>query len=83
MDLPATPWQVLRERWSSVQQSPAHETPLSPCMSICTMNVSTGECAGCLRTLDEIAHWSQYSPVQQRQVWLRIGVLIDQHLAQL
>ena len=83
MNLPATPWHVLRERWSSVKQSPAHETPLSPCMSICTMNDSTVECAGCLRTLDEIAHWSMYSPLQQRQVWQRIGSILDSNAGKL
>ena len=81
MNLPATPWHVLRERWSSVKQSPAHETPLSPCISVCTMNDSTGECLGCLRTLEEIANWSVYSPTEQHIVWQRIGAQIDQHNA--
>lgn len=29
---------------------------LSPCVGICTMR-DDGLCAGCLRTLDEIARW--------------------------
>jgi predicted Fe-S protein YdhL (DUF1289 family) len=29
----------------------------SPCISVCTVNVDTGFCNGCLRTLDEIECW--------------------------
>ena len=79
MNLPATPWHVLRERWLSVQQTPANETPLSPCISICTMNDSTGECAGCLRTLNEIAMWGSWPPSQQHRVWARLGERITAH----
>ena len=73
MNLPATPWHVLHERWLSVQQTPADEQPISPCMSICTMNDSTGECLGCLRTLDEIAMWGSLRPAQQHRIWTRLG----------
>ncbi|MCB1959801.1 MAG: DUF1289 domain-containing protein [Rhodocyclaceae bacterium] len=31
----------------------------SPCVGICQMNPDTGYCRGCLRTIDEIAVWSQ------------------------
>ena len=30
----------------------------SPCTDVCAMDVATGYCRGCLRTLDEIAAWS-------------------------
>ena len=30
----------------------------SPCTSVCRMDESSGLCAGCARTLDEIASWS-------------------------
>ena len=73
MSLPATPWHVLRERWLSVQHTAVDEHPLSPCMSICAMNHSTGECAGCLRTLDEIAMWGSWPASQQHRVWARLG----------
>ena len=81
-EMQLTPWQVLQERWLSAQQTPAHEHPLSPCMSICTMNDSTGECVGCLRTLDEVAHWSIYTPAEQRGVWHRLSQRIQQHFQQ-
>ena len=76
-EMQLTPWQVLQERWLSVQQTPAHEHPLSPCMSICTMNDSTGECVGCLRTLDEIGCWSFASPQVQHRIWARLGERIS------
>lgn len=30
----------------------------SPCISVCEMDVVSGCCRGCFRTLDEIAAWS-------------------------
>lgn len=32
----------------------------SPCINLCRMSAATGLCEGCLRSLDEIAHWSAY-----------------------
>ncbi len=31
----------------------------SPCINICRMEPASGLCAGCFRTLDEIARWSR------------------------
>ena len=34
------------------------DTPVaSPCTSVCAIDAVTGLCAGCYRTLDEIAGW--------------------------
>ena len=44
----------------------------SPCQSICSMDARKGLCQGCLRTLSEIAQWSQASPEVKRQIWLNI-----------
>ena len=41
----------------------------SPCTSVCTMNAATGLCAGCFRTLDEIAAWSVLEDDEKRAVW--------------
>lgn len=30
----------------------------SPCINLCKMDPASGVCAGCYRTLDEIAAWS-------------------------
>jgi predicted Fe-S protein YdhL (DUF1289 family) len=40
----------------------------SPCISVCVMDARTGLCAGCLRTLDEIASWSVYDDDAKRGV---------------
>lgn len=40
----------------------------SPCISVCVMDQATGLCAGCMRTLDEIASWSVYSDDEKRTV---------------
>jgi uncharacterized protein len=41
----------------------------SPCTSVCTMDAATGLCAGCFRTLDEIAAWSVLDDDEKRAVW--------------
>jgi len=46
----------------------------SPCISVCTMELSSGLCRGCLRTLDEIAVWSTMGDTDKRAVWARIEV---------
>ena len=40
----------------------------SPCNSICSMDEITGFCAGCLRTLDEIAAWGQLQDDDKRAI---------------
>ena len=42
--------------------------PASPCVSICRMDDETGWCAGCLRTLDEIACWSLLDDTEKERV---------------
>jgi uncharacterized protein len=41
----------------------------SPCVSICQMEPDGAVCAGCLRTLDEIALWSMLDNAEKAQVW--------------
>jgi predicted Fe-S protein YdhL (DUF1289 family) len=40
----------------------------SPCVNICQMNPFTGLCRGCLRTLDEIAGWLDFSAAEKLAV---------------
>ena len=40
----------------------------SPCTSVCRMDASSGLCAGCLRTIDEIAAWSVMDDAARRDV---------------
>jgi uncharacterized protein len=44
----------------------------SPCISVCRMDAAAGWCEGCLRTLDEIAAWSQASDAEKRGVWQQL-----------
>jgi hypothetical protein len=41
----------------------------SPCTNVCTVDTRSGLCAGCLRTLDEIAAWSSLDDEAKRAVW--------------
>ena len=41
----------------------------SPCKNICRMDEPSGYCAGCGRTLDEIALWSVLDDDDKRAVW--------------
>ncbi len=41
----------------------------SPCINVCRMDETTGWCAGCLRTLDEITLWSRLSEAGKQAVW--------------
>ena len=40
----------------------------SPCISVCVMDERSGLCAGCYRTLDEIAGWIDFSPARRRAI---------------
>ncbi len=39
----------------------------SPCVQVCQLD-STGLCTGCLRTLDEIARWTQIGDPEKSRV---------------
>ena len=49
------------------------QTVSSPCTSVCQMDEATGWCAGCLRTLDEIACWSVLDEAEKQAVALQLG----------
>jgi hypothetical protein len=40
----------------------------SPCVGACRIDSPSGRCAGCLRTLIEIAGWTAYSPAERRRI---------------
>lgn len=44
------------------------DSPASPCIDVCRIDPETGLCAGCLRTLDEIARWASYTDEEKRAV---------------
>ena len=40
----------------------------TPCIKVCVMDPSSGLCAGCGRTLDEIARWSALSDADRKRI---------------
>jgi predicted Fe-S protein YdhL (DUF1289 family) len=40
----------------------------SPCILVCSIELTSGYCHGCGRTRDEIAGWSGYTPQTRRDV---------------
>ena len=58
--------QLLRDRAAEL---PADEPVPSPCISVCRMDAGTGLCAGCFRTLEEIAAWSRMDEGARRALW--------------
>ena len=44
---------------------------LTPCIGVCEMD-ARGLCAGCHRTLDEIAHWGSLSESERRQLMAEV-----------
>jgi len=40
----------------------------TPCVNICTMDPRSGLCAGCGRTIDEIARWASLSPAERSRI---------------
>jgi len=49
----------------------ADEIP-SPCTNVCTIDAATGWCAGCLRTIEEIAAWGSLDNGAKRAVLKRL-----------
>lgn len=45
----------------------------SPCVSVCRMDEALGLCAGCLRSIDEIAGWSRTDDARRRAIWQRVA----------
>lgn len=48
-------------------------TPDAPCIAICSTSQGDDLCKGCGRTFEEVQHWTAMTPMQKRQVWLRIS----------
>jgi uncharacterized protein len=55
-----------------VRAQPTAAVP-SPCINVCRIDAAQGWCAGCLRTLDEIAAWSTMPDDGKRAVWLQLA----------
>ena len=44
------------------------DEPASPCISVCVLDSRTGLCAGCYRTMGEIAAWIDLPSAERRAV---------------
>ncbi|ASR06057.1 MULTISPECIES: DUF1289 domain-containing protein [Rhizobium] len=40
----------------------------TPCIHLCSLEPTTGFCAGCGRTLQEIGSWTSYSDAERRRI---------------
>ena len=68
--------ELLAERALEVAAASDADVP-SPCLSVCRMDPHSELCAGCFRTLDEIAAWSRMGDEGKREVWRMIGVRLE------
>jgi predicted Fe-S protein YdhL (DUF1289 family) len=56
----------------STAQAPSATAVPSPCISVCRIDPAAGWCEGCLRTIEEIAHWSVFDDDEKRAVWAEL-----------
>ena len=69
---------LLRKQARRVAAAQAGDTVPSPCVSVCRMDMHSGYCEGCRRTLDEIAAWGRMGDGEKRDVWTQIVKRIDE-----
>ena len=53
----------------ALRRQPAGAPVPSPCIGVCRIDDATGLCAGCWRTLDEIAAWGTADEAARRRIW--------------
>ena len=51
---------------SPAADDPDEELVASPCVSVCTMDRTSGLCIGCLRTIQEIGAWRTMTMAEKR-----------------
>jgi predicted Fe-S protein YdhL (DUF1289 family) len=49
----------------------------TPCIKVCAMDPATGLCAGCGRTLDEIARWATMRDRERATVMRSLGKRLE------
>ncbi len=77
IELIAARAQLVCAKGQNVAKKTGQDIP-SPCISVCQMDPRTDLCAGCWRTLDEIAVWSRASDADKHAIWERIAQRIEQ-----
>ncbi|MEW6694669.1 hypothetical protein Tther_00480 [Tepidimonas thermarum] len=53
----------------ALARRPAGAPVPSPCVGVCRIDAATGWCAGCWRTLDEIAAWGASDDATRLRIW--------------
>jgi predicted Fe-S protein YdhL (DUF1289 family) len=57
--------------------SPANAAPMqTPCIKVCVLDARTGLCAGCGRTIAEIAAWSGMSEAERARIMAELPARI-------
>lgn len=56
------------------EASPDAPEPASPCIKVCAIDTARGLCAGCHRTLDEIAEWGRADTGRKRAILEAVAV---------
>jgi hypothetical protein len=55
----------------------------TPCVNVCLLDSESGLCAGCGRTLEEIANWSSMTDAERRAVMAALPArLADRNTAE-
>lgn len=49
----------------------------SPCIDVCAMDAKSGLCAGCGRTLDEIAGWGAMEEARRHEIMAALPARLD------
>ena len=49
----------------------------SPCILVCSIDMTTGYCFGCGRTRDEIGGWTLYSPERRREIMAELPARLE------
>lgn len=49
----------------------------SPCISVCRVDAATGWCAGCYRSIDEIAAWASLGDREKLAIWRELALRRD------
>ena len=62
-----------------MNHGPDDRAVASPCVSVCVMDPASGLCAGCYRTLAEIADWINLSSDDKRAVIALLALRRSQH----
>jgi predicted Fe-S protein YdhL (DUF1289 family) len=44
----------------------------TPCTKVCTIDAASGLCAGCCRTLDEIARWTTLTDDERARIMVEL-----------